>query len=112
MGMTGTQPELPEIVLNIICISLNFLHTSAWNPCITVHVLLYLHVGSCSSLVPRLSPSSLFICGDFYLREIYVQVSEGESLGGFDHMQTLIMRSVSTMNMSTYASPNEREKSD
>ena len=32
MGVIGTWPELPERVLNIICISLNFLHTFAWNP--------------------------------------------------------------------------------
>ena len=30
--MTGTWPELPERALNIICISLKFLHTFAWNP--------------------------------------------------------------------------------
>ena len=33
-GVTGTWPELPERALNIICISLKFLHTSAWNPTI------------------------------------------------------------------------------
>ena len=32
MGVTGTWLELPESALNIICISLKFLHTSAWNP--------------------------------------------------------------------------------
>ena len=32
MGVTGTRLELPERALNIICISLKFLHTSVWNP--------------------------------------------------------------------------------
>ena len=31
MGMTGNRTELLERVLNIICISLKFLHTSVWN---------------------------------------------------------------------------------
>ena len=34
--MTGTRLELPERMLNIICISLKFLHTSVWNP--PIHV--------------------------------------------------------------------------
>ena len=28
VGATGTAPELPEMVMNLICISLKFLHTS------------------------------------------------------------------------------------
>ena len=36
MDVTETGPELPEPALNIIDISLKFLHTSTWNPPIAV----------------------------------------------------------------------------
>ena len=63
------------------------------------------------SLVPRLSPSSLFYTRDFiYAKLNYcAQRREGESLGGFDHVRTLMTRSVSIV--STYESPKERERS-
>lgn len=36
MDVIGTRPELPEIALNIICIPLKFLYTSAHNPSIVL----------------------------------------------------------------------------
>ena len=47
------------------------------------------------SLIPRLSPSaSFYMCN-------WKNLSEEESLGGFDHMWTLMMRTVSTVHMCT-----------
>ena len=45
-SVTGTCPELSEKALNIICISLKFLHTSAWNPPIVlVATVQIVHIG-------------------------------------------------------------------
>ena len=38
MGVTGTWPEHPERALNIICISLKFLHILAQKPCILANL--------------------------------------------------------------------------
>ena len=50
-----------------------------------------------TSLVPRLSPSYLFYTHDFiYAKLLWEERREGESLGGFNHMRTLMTRMVST----------------
>jgi hypothetical protein len=56
-----------------------------------------------ASLVPRLSPSSLLRARDFMYAEFLVHAREGESLGGFDHVRTLMTCSESTVSM--YTSP-------
>ena len=48
-------------------------------------------------LVPRLSPSTWFYTCDYFIYTL--QTSEGESLGGLDDVQTLMICSVSTVSM-------------
>ena len=61
------------------------------------------------SLVPRLPPPLYFIRAIIFTRNYCAKRREGESLGGFDHVRTLMTRSVSIV--STYGSPKERERS-
>ena len=68
-----------------------------------MHVCAYIIVDHCLSLVPRLSPSSLYYARDLFIREIITHAREGESLGGFDHVRTLMTQSTATV--SSYASP-------
>ena len=53
------------------------------------------------------SPPLYFIHVILFTRNYYAERGEGESLGGFDHVQTLMTCSVSIV--STYESPKEQE---
>ena len=67
---------------------------------------------ACASILAsspcRLSTSSLYYTCDLFIRETITHAREGESLGGFDHVRTLMTHSTSTV--STYVSPKERER--
>ena len=39
-------------------------------------------------IIPRLSPSSLYYVCDSFICKIITHTKEGESLGGFDHVDT------------------------
>ena len=54
---------------------------------------------------PGVSPSSLFYTRDFIYAKLLCREKGGGSLGGFDHVRTLMTRSVSIV--STYGSPKE-----
>ena len=58
---------------------------------------------------PGSPPPLYFIRTILFTRNYCVERREGKSLGGFDHVRTLMTRSVSIV--STYESPKERERS-
>ena len=81
-----------------------------------MNVPMYTPVHCCTKAIilasfPGSPPPLYFIRAIIFTRNYCAERREGpgESLGGFDHVRTLMTRSVSTV--STYESPKERERS-
>ena len=88
MGVTGTQAQLFERELNIMCISLKFLYTSTWNLLmvyLSTHKSVYMSYGANFRI--------------FYIRALYVKIKKTTKLKKF---YILILTSQWTAWLSSY----------